>query len=236
MILEILEIIALFILPVLLVYFKIIPFRHRMQTLYIVTAIIIAIVLIERWPLEKLGIRFDNIISSTIPYAIFTILGILAILAVSRILKKKPQMQFFKKRHFIYGFLLVSIAQEFLFRGFLFPKLGEIIGTNSGTIQFDIMLIITNAILFTLIHSIYSNDWTSLMMIFFGGICFASIYLVYPNLILITIAHAILNFLAVLYNFYHEEKTNIKIASYWSRIIGQWNKVKEKAQRKRTNT
>jgi len=171
--------------------------------------------------LKDLGIRADNIIESTMAYAIFTIAGILLILVISNVLKRKPQPDFFKNNHFIYVFILVSLAQEFMFRGFLFPKLETIFSQS-------IIIILINAILFTLMHSIYSDDWKSLAMIFLGGICFAGIYLVYPNLIMITISHAVLNFIAVLYNFYHEENTNIKIVDYWSKIGTYWSRINKK--------
>ena len=205
MILEITQIVLLFIVPVLLVYYKIIPFKYRKHTLIAVSLIMIAIILLEKWTLKQLGIRLDNIQTYAIPYAVITIVGILFLLTMSRLLKRKPERSITKKKHLIYGFILVSILQELLFRGFLFPKLESIFAEQI------VIIILVNALLFTLIHSIYSNDTISLVMIFISGICFAGMYWIYPNLILIIISHAILNYIAVLHNFYYEEKMNVKI-------------------------
>jgi len=221
MILEILHIVILFILPVLLVYFKVIPFKYRKHTLVIVSILAILLILFEKWTLTKLGIRIDNITTTILPYTIFTILGVILLFTISKILKRKKQTDFFKKKHFIYGFLLVSILQELLFRGFLFPQLQEIFKDTY-------LVVLINAILFTLIHSIYSNTIITLAVIFVGGIFFAGMYSIYPNLILISISHAILNYIAVLYNFYYEEKTSIKIISYWERVTGYYRRIRKK--------
>ena len=204
MLIELLQIILLFIVPVLLIYYKIIPFKQRKNTLIIVSLIVIAIIILEKTTLKQLGINLSNPTQYLLPYLLFTVIVLVSLVTLSKILKRKPQPNFFSQSHFIYGFIIVSALQELLFRGFLFPKLQTIF---SG----DYTIILVNAILFTLIHSIYSNDTISIVIIFIGGIGFAAIYWIYPNLILITISHAILNFVAVLYNFYYEEKTTVKI-------------------------
>jgi len=204
MILEIIQIFLLFIVPILLIYYKVIPFKYRKHTLIAVSGITIAVILIEGWTLKQLGIRLDNIREYALPYAVITIIGIFFLLTMSKLLKRKPDRSITKRKHLLYGFVVVSALQELLFRGFLFPKLGSIL------IE-PIVIILVNAIIFTFIHSIYSNDTISLVMIFISGICFAGMYWIYPNLILIIISHAILNYIAVLYNFYYEEKMNVKI-------------------------
>lgn len=208
MILEILEILLLFVLPVVLIYYRIISFRYRIHSLIIVAIIAFLIILFKQWSLDKLGISLNTPMIYLAPYAIFTLFSAILLIIISKLLKRRTQPNFFSKKHFIYGFIMVSIFQEFLFRGYLFPVLQQIFPKAS-------LIILVNAILFTSIHSIYSNDTISLVMIFLGGIFFASIYSIYPNLILITISHAILNFIVVLYGFYYEEKTSIAITKYY---------------------
>jgi membrane protease YdiL (CAAX protease family) len=200
-ILEIIQIIGIFIIPVALMYFNIFSFKYRKHVLLIITAVVILMVLIEKWTLIRLGIRTDNITEAIIPYAICTFIGLIFLLIVSKVFKRERQKGFFKKKFFIYEFMAVSIIQEFMFRGFLFPQLQEIFKNG-------ILIILINVLLFTFMHVIYSNDFISLLTIFLGGIYFASIYYVYPNLILVSISHAILNYVAVLYNFYRIEKTS----------------------------
>jgi membrane protease YdiL (CAAX protease family) len=200
MLLELIEIVLLFIIPVLLVYYRVIPFKHRKKILISISIATIIICILERLTLKQLGIRTDNILLYAIPYTIFTIVGILSLVVVTKIIKRRPQAKFYADKKFIITILLGSIVQEFLFRGFLSYKL-------SILFENQIILILINAILFTLIHIIYSNTKTTLMIIFVAGIFFAEIYLMYPNLILIAISHIILNHVALRYNFYREERT-----------------------------
>jgi membrane protease YdiL (CAAX protease family) len=203
MIVELVQILLLFVLPSLLIYKKIIPFKYRKQTLLIVSLTTIILMLYERRPLIENGIRIDNLISSIIPYIIFTILSVLVILAVAKILKRKPQAGFYKDKKYILTIAIGSILQELLFRGFLFPKLQYILGHY-------LLVIFVNAILFTWIHTVYKNTPITLFAIFIAGLAFAGIYAFYPNLFLIAIAHIILNQVAVRYNFYREEKIGYK--------------------------
>jgi uncharacterized protein len=206
MITEIIQIIAVFIIPIAAIYFKIIPLKYLKQVLITVTSAVILIVLIERWSLEKLGIRTDNFREAIIPYAICTIIGAISLIIISEVLKRERQEHFFKKRFFMYEFMIVSIIQEFTFRGFLFPLLQEIVKNN-------ILVILINAFLFTLMHMIYSNNLASLLIVFLGGVYFATIYNLYPNLILISISHAVLNYIVVLYNFYRIEDSSTTMSN-----------------------
>jgi len=203
MILEILQIFLLFILPVILVYVKIIPFKYRRQTLITVSLITLILIIYDRWSLKDLGIRFDNIIPGIVPYIIFTLLGILILYIVAKIIKRKPIKKFYSNKKYVVIIILGSILQEFLFRGFLFPELNAIF-------RIGILIILINAILFALMHTVYSNTRTTLIIIFLAGLGFAAIYRSYPNLILISISHIILNQTAVRYNFYREEKAKQK--------------------------
>ena len=203
MILEIIQIFLLFILPVLLVYYKIIPFKYRRQTLVTVSIITLILLIYERWSLKDLGIRLDNFIPSLIPYVIFTTLGIILLYIVAKVIKRKPIANFYSNKKYIIIIVLGSILQEFLYRGFLYPKLNAIFSSY-------VIIILVNAVLFTLMHTIYSNTPTTLITVFIAGLAFTGIYACYPNLILISISHIILTQITVRYNFYKEEKKTIR--------------------------
>jgi len=55
--------------------------------------------------------------------------------------------------------------------------------------------------LFALPHAMYPHPEINTPIAFVGGLWFAVLYLVYPNLLLISLSHAALNFTAVLYGF-----------------------------------
>jgi membrane protease YdiL (CAAX protease family) len=63
-------------------------------------------------------------------------------------------------------------------------------------------VIFLNASLFALIHIIYINTDIVLPLTFIGGIGFAVMYYKYPNLVMISISHTILNFTAMILGFF----------------------------------
>jgi len=196
--LNIIEILFLFIVPIMLLYFKKINFKYRIHVLSLICLITIGIIVLGKWSWFDLGIRIDNIKESLIPYIVFTIVGVLCLIMVAKLLKNKPEKAFYKQTHFIFGFVLVSILQEFLFRSFLIPKLSLI---TSSTI----IIILINALLFTFMHIIYFNKKSILILLFVSGLIFAYLYLRFPNFILISISHSILNYFAVMFGFFSEE-------------------------------
>lgn len=196
---ELLLIFILFILPVVLIYFKIIPFKYKLYILGVVVLSSLAIVVLEKWGLEKIGLQLETTVEYAIPYFLFTLSLGIALLLISKLQKRGVTPQWWKNSHFLYGFILVSVLQEFVFRGFLIPELQSLFSST-------ILVILINATLFAFMHIIYSDDTKALVMIFLGGIGFASMYVYFPSLILIAISHTILNFIAVYYGFFNEER------------------------------
>jgi len=184
-----------FILPVLLIRFKIVPFKHRLNLLYSLFALTLGFVMYQSWSLKKLGIRFDNFQESIIPYFLLLVIGLIVIHALAKILKKKTMKDIWEKPHFRYGFIVLSVMQQFIFSAVLLTILRE----NFNNL---VLVIFIYAFLFAFIHLIYANWYFSIPLVFFAGIAFATIYTFYPNLILIIIIHAILNAYAVHYKFY----------------------------------
>ncbi len=196
----VLEIIILFVLPVLLIFFKAIPFKYKVHILALICSIVSIIIVNEGWTMQKLGLRIDNLQISILPYMLFAIVAPIGLFVVARVLNKNKVLQWWKKTHFLFGFIYISFLQEFLFRGFLIPKLQTILSSY-------FLIILINSLLFAFIHIIYLNNYQSLLIIFIGGIGFATIYTYYPNLILITVLHSILNFVCVLFGFYSKERS-----------------------------
>lgn len=197
----VLELALLIIVPVLLIYYRIIPYRFRYTTMMSIVAIVLGIVVFEGWSFERLGLRLDNL-SSTLPaYLIFIVVGVVMILLFTRYFGYTPQKKWWKDPHFQYFFLVSSFLQEFIFRGFFIAELDDFL--HSG-----LVIVLLNAIIFTFIHIIYSVDVYVLMGTFLMGCLSATMYILFPNLILITIAHVILNFLIVLHGTFREDGTS----------------------------
>ena len=192
-------ILLLFILPVVLVYFKIVPFKYRVHLLILVSAIAAVIMIFQKWTLAKLELGVDIVGKYVTFYLLFTLILAILLIITAKLQRKGFKAQWWRDNHFLYGFILVSVLQEFLFRGFLIPQLKEIVGSY-------IVVILLNASLFAIMHLIYINDTQSMAMIFIGGLGFATMYVYFPSLILIIISHAILNFIAVLFGYYSTER------------------------------
>jgi len=199
MLIDISIIVILFVLPVVLMSFKIIPFKYKIHALGLVAFLLMLIVLLKGWGTQKLGLQLPAVGEFALPYLLFTCgLGI-ALLIISKLTKNTGKERWWKDSHFIYGFILVSALQEFVFRGFLIPELQSIFSST-------ILVVLVNALLFAFMHIIYSDNKYSLLMIFVGGIGFATMYIYYPSLILIAISHTVLNFIAVYFGFFTQER------------------------------
>lgn len=184
---------TLFVLPVILFYFSSIPIQYNLLVLLAVTLIVIGIIIAEKWSLKELGIRLDNIKKSASWYLLLVVFAIVAIVVLARLLNHSTQ-NIFANVHFQYIFVIISFLQEFLFRSFLIPKLKLL--TASPT-----LVIVSSGVLFGLIHIIFANPLSLFALSSLLGVGFAYVYYFRPNLILATIAHSIINFVAVFYCF-----------------------------------
>lgn len=192
---DLLQIFLFFIFPVILLYLRIVPVKYRFTVLTLVSTAVLWVVIQEQWTLESLGIRTDNLSQTVTPYIIFAILGAIVVIALAKYLHRKPLDNWWTKSHFLFLFIPISVLQEFAFRGFLMPKLAEVFTSPS-------LVILINSLLFSFLHIIYPNQKLLLPVAFLGGLGFAGMYYFYPNLILISLAHMVVNFVAVLYQFF----------------------------------
>lgn len=190
------QIFLIFILPVALLYFKILPADWRVVLLAVSSLFIYGIIRHEHWTHEDMGIRHDNFRKAFPFYLFFTIIciGVLFLLD-HKVGTPDINTKIFFIKTFVF-FLPVSFFQEFAFRSFLMPRLKEIFKSNYA-------VIFSNAALFAVIHIIYPNLGISLPLAFVSGIFFAWLYLKYPNLLLVSLSHAVLNVTALLLGFFH---------------------------------
>ena len=190
-----LEISILFIVPVILIFLGLPGKKYRLHLFAFIFLIAATITYLRHWPLQKLGIDLGHITNGLFPYSAFTLLGIIFVVALAKALQYKSTPKWWKIPHFIFGFILISIAQEFLYRGFLMPELESVFHSI-------VLIVLVNAALFSFLHIIYPNRLVNLLLAFIGGLCFAALYYHYPNLILISLSHMALNFAVVYFGMF----------------------------------
>jgi membrane protease YdiL (CAAX protease family) len=188
------EIVLLFILPVLLLYFDIISDNFRVIMLLLVTLMLFGIVKNENWSFSDIGIK-KRFMEDIIPYSLFTIGSVLFVLWLGRVVPHEPFVEWWESSRFILLFIPISVLQEIIFRGVLMNLLVR--AFNS-----PIFIITLNAVVFAFMHVIYLNSMFVLPFTFIAGLGFAWMYYKYKNLVLISISHTILNFIAVAMGFF----------------------------------
>lgn len=191
-----LQILLVFVLPILLLQTGIIPIRFRIWVLVVTVSILVIFLLKEKWTLEMLHIEKHNLKNFFIPYILFTVASVFIVIFFSERMGREEFSLWWSKRHFIYLFFVVSVFQEIAYRGYLIPALRKIFASPF------LIIIIINALIFTYMHSIYGNYQLNLLLAFIGGLGFAAMYIKYPNLVLVTLSHSVLNFSTVLYGFF----------------------------------
>jgi|SRR3989344_371520 len=193
------QIILLFILPILLLRFHLIKPKYRFFVFIIVFFAILTIVISQQWSASDLGLRVDNLKSAIIPYGVFTILGIFGIFFYAHRLDRKTTKEWWAYWHFQWGFLILAFLQQFVFQGFLIHQL-QVLSINSG------FIVIIVGFLYSFMHIIFDSFRAGIPLLIVAGIAFSSLYLLYPNLIIATLSHALLNFFAVLYGFFSKTR------------------------------
>lgn len=191
------QILYLYIVPTLLVFYGIVPGNFRVTMLFAVALLMYGIIKRSHWSYDDLGFR-KNYLKDIIPYAIFTLVGVLALLYLSEAfprIESRQMYEWWEDVRFLILFIPISVLQELIFRGVLMHLLRK-------AFKSPIFIILVNASLFALIHIIYLDAAIILPLTFIGGIGFAWIYYKYPNLIMVSISHTILNFTAMILGFF----------------------------------
>ena len=188
------QILYLYIIPILLLYFKIIPGDYRIMMLFGVAILLFGIVKHAKWTFADMGIRKD-FMKDIIPYLIFTIIGVVFLLVIEELEMGKPFLNWWRNIKFLLLFTPISVLQEIIFRGVLMNMLRR-------AFKSPVFIIVLNASVFAFMHVIYLNSIFVLPMTFIAGIGFAWIYYKRENLILISAAHTVLNFVAMILGFF----------------------------------
>lgn len=190
-----LQVLFFFVLPITLLYFHIIPLGWRVPVLLVFSLLIYGVIKKEGWTNRDMGLTLTNFKEAFPTYLTATAVASIVVIVFAHMLHMTPVSDWWTKPHFLYLFLVVSFFQEFAFRGFLMPILGRVFPD-----AFTIVLV--NALLFSGMHAIYPIPAVGLPFSFVAGLFFATLYRRYPNLLLVSACHAILNFMVVWYGFF----------------------------------
>ncbi|MCX6755993.1 MAG: type II CAAX endopeptidase family protein [Candidatus Nomurabacteria bacterium] len=188
------QIFYLFLLPIFLLYFHIIPGSYRFIILASVALMLMGIIHKSQWTLSDIGFKKDWK-SDLKVYFLFTVGGLFFLYWLASIVPHSPFLDWDDNKKFLILFAPISILQEVIFRGILIKMLLKAFN------RIEIVILI-NAVVFTLMHVIYLNAIFVLPLTFIAGVAFAWMYIYKPNIVLISISHTILNFVAMILGFF----------------------------------
>ncbi|MBK5215763.1 MAG: CPBP family intramembrane metalloprotease [Candidatus Pacebacteria bacterium] len=189
-----LQILYLFLVPILLIYYNVIPVSFRVPLLLLVVILIYGITRYENWNSKDFGIQ-ANWKKYFWHYFVFTIIGVSFLFILEELEFGIPFINWWKNAKFLLLFIPLSIAQEIIFRGVLMNMFRRVFSN-------PVFIILLNASLFSLMHIIYLNTFFVIPVTFVGGIGLAWMYYKYENLILISASHTILNFVGMILGFF----------------------------------
>jgi membrane protease YdiL (CAAX protease family) len=159
-----------------------------------VSLLLLGIIRHNKWTYADMGIRKD-FMKDILPYTLFTISAAGFIFWLSLIYPHRMMYEWWEDVRFLALFIPISVLQEVIFRGILMNFLRRAFSN-------PIFIILINTIVFTLLHIIYLNSTFVLPFTFIAGVGFAWMYYQYPNLILISLSHTVLNFTAMVLGFF----------------------------------
>lgn len=188
-----LEIILLATIPVVLLILNFVPLNLRGGMLIVILFLVFFMAFKDKMSLKDLGLRTDNLRKSLLTYFLFTVVGVIGLVVLSILLDKKPIENWWTYSHLQWAFIPISLAQEFVYRSFAQTKLQKL-----GK---PFMAILTITFLYSGMHILW-RDPLVITMTFVGGLGWGYLWYKYPNFYLISISHAILNFLAIYLGFF----------------------------------
>jgi uncharacterized protein len=179
-----------YILPVLLLHFKIIPFSWRFYLLILIAIAILAITRLYNFSAVELGLTKQRLGISlkviALPTFFFVLLMLINyIMQGLRIDNSTYQLPFYL---FFVG--VSSPVQEFLYRGFLFAVF-------SRAKLAPWLMILLSSLLYSFVHLIY-QDVLTLLCTFIIGVLWGVHYVTYRNLYPIILSHSVLGVVAIL--------------------------------------
>jgi membrane protease YdiL (CAAX protease family) len=187
-------ILGISILPISLIKFGFISRQYRLVLLFTVLLVALGYATITNPSIFNLYLPNSDTLETLVWYVLMVILAGGFLVLAKLLLKTRSAKQWYKDLHFQYLFIPISFAQQFLFQGVILTGLLEYFT--------PLVAIVSTALIFGYLHTIYPRPMMSFTIGTLGGLMFATVFFWYPDLLLSSIAHSILNFLAVYLGFF----------------------------------
>lgn len=194
------EVLFLGLLPLILIGSGKINGKFRFGILAASGLLMIGDIIFFKVPAAELGLRLDNVTSSIPWYLGLTIIGVVSVVLYSRFKQIAPLNNWRQDPHFWFWFIPISIGQQFVFFGFLQSRLLSFIPVVAA--------IVFSTIIFACAHLMYRPRSRTFLITFMGGLGFAVLFALTPNLIASSIAHMCLNLIVVQRNLFTFTETN----------------------------
>ena len=179
-----------FVIPPALIFLGVIPFAFRFNVLLLSSLALGIYAWASGYRLRELGIRRDTFLSSLAVNGAITVLVATALLAGHGYdLIRAPTIPQWSAFFPLYVAVFCP-AQEFACRGVMFAELNRMRAVPTVQICFS-------ALIYSFIHIIYHDPLTLLATLVIG-IVWGAAYWFRPNLVTISLSHAILGFISIL--------------------------------------
>ena len=172
-------------IPVTLIWTGVIPFRYRFAVMFCILTVMVSYVWLRKFRWSDLGFRRDTLKQSLMWNLGMSLLFLsLLYLLHNAGLIGKATIHFWPL-FFVFYILILTPAQEFFFRSFLFAEMGNF------RHRWHWSIVAMSSLSFCFLHIIYQNPMMMLVT-FFMGLIWSIIYYKYPNFWGVTLSHAML--------------------------------------------
>lgn len=191
----VLEIVLIFVLPVLWFLLGLGFWQQRLVVFEIFVGLLVLLVINHKMSWREMGFRLDNFWKSVKLLLPGTILAIIILLVLFKlnIGTKYFFSQWWKNIFFPYYVLLGTASQEFGFRGYLLLRLKSLFRN-------PLLIVLINALLFAWLHILHYRVFVIVEAFLFGAYL-TWVYLKHPNIIAATLAHALVGGAVIILGF-----------------------------------
>ena len=186
-----LEATVLVLVPVVLMWFRIVSAAYRLYLLGFLTTVIALLIWLRGGSAVQMGFSgFGPLHETLLQYGVYVLIAVPIITWLAWLVGATPVSKWWREPHFTIGFIPISAVQQLLFQSIFLTSFVAAFGAWLPAIMLT-------AFLFGIIHVIYPRPGFSFVLGTIGGICFAILFLLNGNVWVAIAAHALLNFVAV---------------------------------------